>query len=114
MKIKVKNKTYYSMLNNNKDWVDKMNTVAGKWIEVDTEYLFSDQFNTPAGDGQGSGLRILLKDIEAIKDDMRPYRKICRWCHHHSALVDKKCCHCGKTEYFERLIPWHVNKKKRV
>lgn len=88
--------TYYTPYN------DRMERIAGRWVEVDTTYLFKDQFNTK------NCLRIMLRDVEAIKDDMRPFRKICNWCNNHSAHVDKKCWKCGKSDHFERLTPKRI------
>ena len=103
-------KRHYSGCNLAAKWAEGMNKVAGTWVEVDTKFLFSNQFNTVDGVGTDQGLRVMASDVEAIKDDMRPYRKICRWCHNHSPHVAKKCWKCGKEDHFERLTP----KKKKL
>ena len=51
----------------------------------------------------------MAHDIDEVKDDMRRYRKFCSICHHHSALVAKKCEHCNLDCGFKRFFP----KKKR-
>jgi hypothetical protein len=48
---------------NFKNWIKEN---QGKWIEIDTKFLFSNQYNTK------SGFRIYDIMIDKIKDDKRP------------------------------------------
>ena len=50
-----------------------MNALAGTWVEVETDFLFKDQFNV-------KDLRIYLHNVDEIRDDMRRYRKQCLHC----------------------------------
>ena len=99
MEILIKDKEFHA---SNQRWADAMNLMRGQWIEVETERLFKDQFNVATA-------RVHLCDIDAIKNDVRPFRQRCNWCGKHSPVVLKKCEHCKKSEYLERFFP----KKKR-
>lgn len=81
--------------------------IAGKWVDVDTTFLFSDQLSA-------NGLRIMAGNIAEIEDDMRPYRKLCGWCHHHSAKVDKKCHNCGRNDHFRNFNVSKASNKPRT
>lgn len=55
--------------------------LAGQEVEVETEYLFSDQYNTPPIEGISDiGLRIFDRYVESIIDDIRPGMLKCSWC----------------------------------
>ena len=41
-----------------------LQALAGQWIEVETQFLFQDQFNT-------KDLRIMASHVEDIQDDIR-------------------------------------------
>lgn len=45
-----------------------------EWVDIDTSYLFRDQYNT------SDGRRIFDKDISAIRDDARRNMGKCRYC----------------------------------
>ncbi|RDJ35152.1 MAG: hypothetical protein DWQ19_09970 [Crenarchaeota archaeon] len=49
---------------------------AGEWLPVETDHLFGDQFNT----GSPSNLRVMLKNVSDIKNDVRPHAAKCGWC----------------------------------
>lgn len=90
------NEKFYTILKN----------VQGKWLTVDTEHLFSDQFNTKRIDGvSGSGARIMMEDVVEIKDDVRDGVVKCRWCYGYDKDGDGACDSCGKIDYLESLIP---------
>src|SRR5512139_3137075 len=56
-------------------WADLLKAVEGRIIEVETDYLFRDQFNTvPIPGVSESGLRLMNESIEAVIDDIRPYK----------------------------------------
>jgi len=59
----------------------KLSKVEGCWLEVDTKYLFSSQFNTkPIPKVSEVGLRIYETDVEAIEGDERIGRSVCGYC----------------------------------
>ena len=49
---------------------------AGKWVDVDTSCLFTDQYNTPGPDG----VRLFDSQIDAVRDDARRDMGKCRYC----------------------------------
>lgn len=46
--------------------------LRGKTVEVETDYLFADQFNV-------AGLRVMAKDVERVINDKRPKVFFTRW-----------------------------------
>jgi hypothetical protein len=44
-------------------WANRMNEKKGKWLDVETEFLFEDQFNT-------GHIRVMVKHIDGI--DFKP------------------------------------------
>jgi hypothetical protein len=89
----------------NEGFYNILKGLQGKWIEVETTHLFSDQFNTVPVEGvTGSGARIDLADVVEIKDDVRQGVVKCRWCFGYDKDSDGACDRCGKTDYLEALI----------
>ena len=85
----------------NWDWADKMGMVAGMTLDVETNYLFRDQYNTtPIQAVSDSGLRIMDYLVEEVIDDARQGMARCNWCGT-STKADAPCSKCGKTEYLE-------------
>ena len=86
----------------------------GEWVEIDTTYLFNNQYNTK------DGKRIFDKDISRVVDDVRYGLGKCRYC---GALVKKgeeekhfleqenKGC-VGCFWYQDRLISYKKNPLK--
>ena len=92
--------TYKSAVN--WDWYNKLEQVQGTTIEVETRFLFQDQFNTPPIDGVSeSGLRIMAQSVEEVIDDVRPGKMRCQWDGEVSDIADT-CPHCGKDEYLSK------------
>ena len=84
---------------------DKITAIQGMTIEVETQYLWDDQFNTAPIEGiSESGLRILdfkgeESIIEEIIDDVRPSRPKCGSCGNYlrkDDLIGDPCWWCGK------------------
>ncbi len=49
-----------------------MQAVAGQWLEVETDYLFQNQFNTPPIPGVSeNGLRVMAGNVAEIENDAR-------------------------------------------
>jgi hypothetical protein len=95
---------HYSSLNS--DWYDKLKAVAGKTLEVETEHLFKDQFNTAPVEGVSElGLRIMISEVEEVIDDEREYMLRCAYCGQCSevnTVTSRRCPHCSQGDY---LIP---------
>lgn len=91
--------------------INFLKKIAGRTFEVDTEYLFSDQFNTadfggndPNAESTGvTGYRIMGEYVENIIDDIRAGKMRCKWCGKTSD-TGEVCVHCGKKDYLEKLL----------
>lgn len=60
---------------------EQLQKVEGRWVDVDTTYLFTTQFNTlPISGVSESGLRIYLVDVAKIENDERIGRSRCGYC----------------------------------
>jgi len=77
--------------------------VEGQWVEVNTAYLFADQFNTqPIRKVSKKGLRVHYLEVQAIEGDVRPTATKCPCCGRtvldDLANVGKPCpnCHAPK------------------
>lgn len=82
-------------------WRMMLKAIEGKEIEVETEYLFKNQFNTvPIPGVSEQGMRIMETDVEKVIDDERPGKARCNWCGK-TVLAKDKCSECGKSEYLE-------------
>ena len=89
------NEKFYNILKN----------IQGQWLEIETEHLFSDQFNTtPIPNVSDNGVRIMMEDVVEIKDDVRNGVMKCRWCYGYDNDNDGACDKCGKTEYLKPLM----------
>lgn len=85
-----------------------LESIRGQWVEVETDYLFQDQFNTVPMLG-GNGLRIMMDQVVAIQDDAREGKAKCRYCGHHDELSQfqtlqacpKKGCEIKYMEVFQ-------------
>jgi rRNA maturation endonuclease Nob1 len=90
----------------NAAFADKLRMVQGQWLDVDTEHLFSDQFNTVAVEGVSeNGLRVMQSDVVAIVNDVRNNVVKCQWCYGYDTDNDGKCDRCGKDDYLAPLMP---------
>ncbi len=88
------------------EFAETLRKVEGQWLEVETEHLFRDQFNTaPVPGVSPSGLRLMIEDVEAIEDDVRQGVIKCNWCYGYDRDGDDKCDQCGKSEYLHPLDP---------
>lgn len=71
MEILIKKNAYiYASSNTAREWF-KAN--ESKWIEVETDYLFDNQYNT-------ADIRVLDSQVEAVKDDARIGKGKCKYC----------------------------------
>lgn len=84
-------------------WYEKLILIEGKVLEVDTEYLFKDQFNTkPIKNISELGMRIEQDLVDEVIDDERPGKARCNWCGKVSLKTDVCTC-CGKTGHLEKF-----------
>ena len=67
-------------------YIDIIRGIAGKWVEVETEHLFDDQYNVAEA-------RVFEKHVVKIEDDARIGRMKCQNCGTHSPIshVCPKC-----------------------
>ena len=88
-----------------REFGDKITAIQGMTIDVETKYLWYNQFNTAPIEGiSKNGLRILdFKDeisiIEEIIDDARPSRAKCGSCGHYlreDDHIEDPCWWCEK------------------
>lgn len=92
----------------NWDWAEKLAQIEGQIIEVDTKYLFKDQYNTvPIPGVSATGLRIMDESVEEVIDDERPGKGRCYYCGRTVEAVDNpdeaKCKYCSKVGYIENF-----------
>ena len=88
------------------EWYKVLEMVQGKWLDVDTEHLFADQFNTTAIEGVSEqGLRVMQEDVVDIEDDVREGVFKCQWCYGYDRDHDGAFDKCGKTDHLRPLVP---------
>lgn len=115
MRIKIAENvsTLYAMdkVNYSREFAVMLDAVKGQWLEVETKFLFKDQFNTPPIEGLTEhGLRIHEHWVTEIEDDARI--GVCR-CHYCGEVSNKPegylkeavCNHCGMKGYLNDLTP---------
>lgn len=80
-----------------------LGAIAGQVIDVETDYLFSDQYNTPPIEGVSDiGLRVFDRYVSEVIDDIRPGMVKCGWCG--NSYLDTGA-YCHSTEYIRPLLP---------
>lgn len=88
----------------NEDYYQKLMSVQGQWLDVDTKHLFDNQFNTtPIENVSVNGLRIMIEDVVEIENDIRDGVVKCRWCFGYDWDNDSACDTCGRSEYLENI-----------
>lgn len=84
-----------------------LEAVQGQVLEVETRFLFRDQYNTaPIPGVTDLGLRIMDAWVAEVIDDIRPQKIRCQWCGKISDASEgflDICIHCGKSEYIQRF-----------
>lgn len=84
-------------------WAETLSKIEGQTIEVETFYLFDNQYNTgPISGVTEQGLRIMDESVEKVIDDERIGKVKCSWCGTSQPETDK-CINCGKTEYIKQF-----------
>lgn len=79
----------------NWDYAAKLEELQGKTLDVETEYLFYDQFNT-------KDMRIYINSVEKVIDDIRQNKMRCQYCGKTSDIADI-CPKCQKKEYLQKF-----------
>ena len=107
----------------NGDWFDMLEAIAGRVIEVETDHLFKDQFNTVPIEGVSSnGMRIMASSVDEVIDDEREYSLRCTYCGQVSEVsyVDSlRCPHCGQGDYLVALsnsakVSWDYRRRAKA
>jgi hypothetical protein len=88
------------------EWEEILSKVEGRWLEVETAHLFSDQFNTAPIEGVSVlGIRLRVEDVVDIEGDVRPGVVKCDWCFGYDGDGDGACDKCGRSEHLRPLVP---------
>ena len=97
----------------NLQWAEILRKIEGKWLEVETKYLFKDQFNTaPVPEVSESGLRIMENCVAEVENDARRELVRCRYCGYQAKWTKwyyeenergAFCVNCEKSGYAETL-----------
>ncbi len=109
MKIKIRKDarqayvSHRSSIPFNSKWADLMDKIAGNTYDVETEYLFVDQFNIGKVEGSDLGLRIMNYLVEEVIDDIRPIMQRCNWCGKTSPRKLSSCPHCNHNSHLEKF-----------
>jgi len=85
-----------------------LKAIQGQWVEIETDHLFADQFNTvPIPGVSENGMRLMVEDVEEIEDDARIGVIKCSYCfgydHNHDGFCDNPLC--GSPDYLHPLNP---------
>jgi hypothetical protein len=78
----------------NEAYCNLLEQVNDKWLDVETDFLFSDQFNTAPIEGVSvNGLRVMWTEVEFIEGDIRPGRVLDQWtnCHYAANEIPAEC-----------------------
>lgn len=93
----------------NEEFSKMLEKVQGQWLEVETDHLFNDQFNTAPIEGVTAlGLRVMHSDVVAIEGDIRHGIKKCYWCYGYDRTGAGVCDKCGKPECLEPMKPLKI------
>lgn len=95
------------------NWKEGMKEIAGQWVEVETEYLFDNQYNitTPSG----IGLRIMQEYVMDVQDDARIGKGRCSYCGKVSEWQGiELCSKCGHYGYFKPFKCQHEDHSIKV
>ena len=98
MYIKLKESAFYSGggCHTQKEWdtihenINILNKHLGEFVEVETDFLFNDQYNTTI---EGHGIRLFDKDITEVVNDKRKGAVKCSYCGKCFASMDEYKAH---------------------
>jgi len=112
LRIKLKSNCYS---NYSGDYAEKLKSIDGEWVEIDTTSLFVEQLNTkPIPGVTNVGLRIYQSDVTDVEGDERIGRSKCDYC---GVSVDtgKPCCGCNNgINYMKEFFPGTTRQAKTV
>ena len=95
-------------------YFEMLEAVDGQALEVETEHLFEDQYNTaPITGVSDNGLRVMDYLVEEVIDDARIGKMKCNYCGT-SAEVAVSCPKCGKSEYLKAFYLWRTKLTKKM
>lgn len=83
--------------------------VEGQWLEIETDFLFADQFNTgPIPGVSENGMRIMAPDVEILEGDIRPGRIFDSYTnkHHAADAIPAECLTPERLQYLEVFTPY--------
>lgn len=93
-----------------KQYANKINSLAGQWVLVDTDNLFQASFNAKIPNAEAvNGYQLFAVSaqlVDCVVNDMRKGRKRCEYCGRHSVYKDKlgryhmKCPYCNREGAF--------------
>jgi hypothetical protein len=96
----------------NPQWAEMLRKVQGQWLDVETEYLFRDQFNTgPIAGVSEQGMRIDAASVAEIADDVRPGLYFDRYTHKNHKEIPEECKTGERRAYLLRFVaaPARIN-----
>lgn len=114
----------YCPTNEEHKFGDMLRAIADTWVEVDTQYLFSNQYNTvPIAGVSESGLRLHDRHIDEIEGDTRDNVGCCGFCGNQTTgTITGICKACLDSEYLDektllsgltRIQPVSSNEKRQ-
>lgn len=70
-------------------WADTLGKIEGQTLEVETAWLFENQYNTGPRPGvSDKGLRIMDQSVAEVIDDVRGSMQRCDWCGENNVTHD--------------------------
>lgn len=98
----------------NQEFAAMLEKVNGQWIEVETDWLFRDQFNTaPIAGVSDLGLRVMAQDVEEIEGDIRLGRIRDNYTHKTYSSIEDVPAECMTEERKKYLVRWDVSRHGR-
>lgn len=92
MKIKIKKNAYVFASYNSSEMRNWLKEHEGAWVDVETDYLFNNQYNTEK-------YRIFDSMVEAVQDDAREGMGKCKYCGR-MLRRGEKCTHSPECEKY--------------
>lgn len=90
----------------NPEFAEMLRKVQGQWIDVETDFLFKDQFNTaPIAGVSDLGLRVMVSDIDEVQDDIRPGLYFDSYTHKNYKEIPDECKTGERRKYLMQFSP---------
>ena len=89
---------------------DLLKPIAGKWVEVETEHLYTNQYNTVPFEGCPTGARVMDEDVDMVIEDARVGKGKCVYCG--TMIQAGKTCkkYKGKEKCAKYGVEWFTKK----